>query len=434
MAFEARPEDVVRVEGILAGCAAASATVTAWPTTLSSRESGENPLKVGHFFAKVAAPVRATSSLQETTPRNRTAPQTITRGRRRARMRRGPGVVLRRAGEAATRFKMPAEVVSPTRSRLLKCCLIGPTNAGKSTLLNGLLDSRVSTVSPLIHTTRVNTIGYLTDDETKTQVEFIDAPGSLGPDVPALHREVWDAVTAAQMALIVVDSSDRLAQRNVVSFLGKLERELAQLDVDAPGSRPQTALVLNKVDKVREKERLLGTSAMLHDAFPFDWPPFMISAKTGSGVPVLRDWLLLASKPGEWRAPQGVSHVQPPLVRATEIIREQLFGFLKQELPYLVEQRNLAWTELEHPPNALRIDQQILVPRAKKSALRIVQGRLPGIAEKARAELRKEFGRVVFLHLQVATVADEGAEASMEDLSSTELGGFSKTLLDRGRR
>ena len=129
-------------------------------------------------------------------------------------MRRGG--VLRRAGEAATRFKLPP-VVSPERSRLLKCCLIGPTNAGKSTLLNRLIDKPVSAVSPKMHTTRENTIGYLTDEPTATQVEFIDAPGSLGPDVPALHKAVWDAVMAAEMALVVVDSSDERSHRDARS-------------------------------------------------------------------------------------------------------------------------------------------------------------------------------------------------------------------------
>ena len=81
-----------------------------------------------------------------------------------------------------------------------------------------------------MHTTRENTVGYLTDRDTATQVEFIDAPGSLGPDVPALHRAVWDAVTAADLALVVVDSTDKASQQQVVRFLGRLGRELEELD------------------------------------------------------------------------------------------------------------------------------------------------------------------------------------------------------------
>ena len=342
--------------------------------------------------------------------------------------------VLRRAGELATRLELP-QIESPERSRVLRCCLIGPTNAGKSTLLNLLLDTSVSAVSPKIHTTRENTLGYLTDSETATQVEFIDAPGSLGPDVPALHRAVWDALMASELALVVVDSSDRVSEQQVIRFLDRLGRELQELGERDPALRPKTALVLNKVDRVKHKERLLKTSSRLHSAFSFDWPPFMISAKTGGGVGHLRDWLLLASKPGEWVAPEGVVHTQTPLARATEIIREQLFGFFRQEVPYMLEQRNIGWTELERPPGALRIDQQILVPRSKRSTIKLVNGRLPGIADAARKRLREEFGRTVFLQLSVATVSDTSREIAFGELAEDgDIGGFSKRLVERGRR
>ena len=102
---------------------------------------------------------------------------------------------------------------SPERSRVLTVCLIGPTNAGKSTLMNVLLDSHVSAVSNKIHTTRSNTLGFMTDLELRTQVEFIDAPGSLGPTVPALGREMWDAVRYADMALVMVDGANRARSR-----------------------------------------------------------------------------------------------------------------------------------------------------------------------------------------------------------------------------
>lgn len=341
---------------------------------------------------------------------------------------------LRRAGEAATKLRLPS-VVSPERSRTLKCCLIGPTNAGKSTLLNRLLNKRVAAVSPKIHTTRENTIGFLTDTASATQIEFIDAPGALGPDVPALHREVWDAVTAAEMALVVVDAADTLSQRQVVRFLDRLGRELADMErLRGRLMRPQTALILNKVDKVVPKERLLPRSARLHAAFPFDWPPFMVSAKSGSGMNHLRDWLLLAAQPGEWSAAAGVTHTQPPLVLATEIIREQLFAFFRHEVPYVIEQRNLGWTELETPRGALRIDQQLLLPKGKPSLRRIVEGRLPGIADAARAELRTQFERIVFLHLSVATVPDTNREVAVDELAEVDATGFARALVDRGRR
>ena len=82
---------------------------------------------------------------------------------------------------------------------------------------------------------------------------------------------------------------------------------------EAGGARTQTALVLNKVDRVRPKAQLLETSARLHAMHAFDLPGFMISAKTGDGVNDLRNFLLLRATPGEWAVPEGVRHVQSPL-------------------------------------------------------------------------------------------------------------------------
>jgi GTPase Era involved in 16S rRNA processing len=415
-------------------------------------------------------------------------PTVAVRAAARSASHRASGTVLRRPGADALKVSLPP-VESPVRSRSLRCCLIGPTNAGKSTLLNALINRRVAAVSDKIHTTRVNTLGYLTDKETATQVEFLDAPGSLGPDVPALHREISEAISHAELALVVVDARDERSHSQVQRFLRRLSREMAlqeeqeqrqqdeqqeqqeqreqqqreqqrreggnAAELLAPGGgsggvgvgvgmtddlfgasgsggvgsaaalpprpsrRLQTALVLNKVDVVRPKAKLLKASRTLHGAFAFDWPTFMISAKTGDGVRDLRNWLLNYAKPGEWIVPAGTASVQPPLVRATEIIREQIFRYFYQELPYLIEQRNLAWTELDNPPGALRIDQQLLLPKKQKSTHALVQRRLPGIASAAREQLRHEFGRIVFLTLSVGTTGSEhfGGEGSKGLLS-----------------
>jgi energy-coupling factor transporter ATP-binding protein EcfA2 len=138
-------------------------------------------------------------------------------------------------------------VASPENARSLRVCLIGPTNAGKSTLLNQLLGTSVSIVSDKIHTTRENTLGYLTDDQAAVQIEFIDAPGSLGPSVPVLRRAIWDAVRASDLAFVVVDApelsrpgagSARL-YRQLGGFLSQLSAELdAQ---EAQSAQPSAA-------------------------------------------------------------------------------------------------------------------------------------------------------------------------------------------------
>jgi GTP-binding protein Era len=317
-----------------------------------------------------------------------------------ARARRLHTQTLRPATEAATDFAhTPFE--QPQAPRQLKCCLVGPTNAGKSTLLNALAESPVSIISDKIHTTRANTSSFVTDTEFGAQVEVVDAPGALGPTVPVLHREMWDAVQRAQLTLVVVDAATRPSKR-LGGFLHELEERLVASEA-AHGRRSKTALVLNKVDLVRPKRRLLALSEELHRAHRFDWPCFMVSAKSGSGVEHLRGWLTLQSQPGAWSVPPETKHVQPPLQVASEIIRAEIFRCFKQELPNVLAQRNLGWTEL--PNGDLRIDQEILVPAKRRSTMQIVQNQLPRMGAAARRQLTEAMGRRVHLFLSAASVA-----------------------------
>mmetsp|Transcript_51244 Transcript_51244/g.165288 ORF Transcript_51244/g.165288 Transcript_51244/m.165288 type:complete len:234 (+) Transcript_51244:134-835(+) len=134
-------------------------------------------------------------------------------------------------------------VEMPRDARALRACLVGPTNAGKSTLLNALIDSRVSIVSDKIHTTRENTLGYLTDTAAATQIEFVDAPGSLGPSVPIIRRAITEALSSADLALVVVDAAElardtarsRRTLAQIKGFLAQLTRELSAQEMEAAG-------------------------------------------------------------------------------------------------------------------------------------------------------------------------------------------------------
>uniref|UniRef100_A0A7S4BDZ9 G domain-containing protein n=1 Tax=Chrysotila carterae TaxID=13221 RepID=A0A7S4BDZ9_CHRCT len=294
---------------------------------------------------------------------------------------------------------------APEESRILRCCLIGPTNAGKSTLLNGLLRSSVSIVSEKIHTTRENMLAYLTEEKYKTQVQFIDAPGALGPHIPAIRRAIWDAVRRANLALIVVDANDKHSARQCEQFLLQLEAVLVDQEKET-GRRTQTVLVLNKVDLVKPKAKLLNMSEAFHKAFRFDWPCLMVSARDGSGVDTLRDWLLLMSKPGKWSVAPDVVHERPPVEIAAEIIRAEIFNSYREELPYIIKQRTIGWTELRN--GDLRIDQQLLLPDSKRAnAHRIVTKRLPGVCIAARPKLAEAFGRPVHLFLTVGKISQQ---------------------------
>ncbi len=322
-----------------------------------------------------------------------------------------PAGTLRAADASATELRL-APVTSPDEARSLRCCLIGPTNAGKSTLLNALVDRRVSIVSDKIHTTRRNTVGFLTDEQRATQIQFIDAPGSLGPDVPILQRPIWEAVRAVDLALVVVDAADGRSQRQVRSFLGELAAELKQQEAER-GWRAQTVLVLNKVDRVKSPARLAEVTTGLLNAAPnnryskkrelprhaFDWPALHVSATKGRGMSMLRNWLLTMSRPGEWKVAADVAHLQPPLEQATEIIRAHIYRYFHEELPYVLGQRNIGWTEQAN--GSLRIDQEIVLPNKRRSTRTIVERRLPLVGKAARLEIGEALGRPVHLFLHI---------------------------------
>ena len=277
------------------------------------------------------------------------------------------------------------------------------------------------------------------------EIEFVDAPGSLGPSVPIIRRAITEALSSADLALVVVDAAElardtarsRRTLAQIKGFLAQLTKELSAQEMAAGdaaaadgggrggrggiggggggvrgvlGPRTQTALVLNKVDLVRPKTKLLRVSEALSSTglHSFDWPGFMLSAQTGDGVRDLRRWLLTMARPGPWRVSAGVSHVQPPLVIASEVIRSHIFRCFRKELPYTLMQQNLGWTKMRN--GGVRIDQQLLLPPkngiggpAKASTRAIVERRLPMVGKGAGIELSEVLGRPVSLVLSIGT-------------------------------
>ena len=95
--------------------------------------------------------------------------------------------------------------------------------------------------------------------------------------------------------------------------------------------------------------------------------------------------------------------MQSPLQVASEIIRAHIFRCFTQELPYVLSQRNVGWTELQN--GDLRIDQEILVPAKRRSTMQIVQNQLPRVGAAARRQLTETMGRRVHLYLSASSVS-----------------------------
>jgi GTPase len=266
--------------------------------------------------------------------------------------------------------------------------LIGAPNAGKSTLLNGLVGSKVSIISHKVQTTRALIRGITV--EGRSQLIFVDTPGIFLPRRRldrAMVTTAWSGAHEADLVGVLVDSRKGLDEE-AEGILGKLG------DV-----KPPKLLILNKVDVVA-KEALLDLTKAANAAAKFE-ATFMVSALTGDGVPDLKAWLAQHVPPGPWLYPPDQMSDAPIRQLAAEITREKLFVRLHQELPYHSTVETEVWKELR--AGDIRIEQTIYVER--ESQRKIVLGKggqtIKAIGEAARREIAEIVEAKVHLFLFV---------------------------------
>ncbi|XP_076607014.1 GTPase Era, mitochondrial [Chaetodon auriga] len=334
----------------------------------------------------------------------------------------------------------------PDNSKILKVAIIGAPNSGKSTLTNQLLGRKVFAVSKKVHTTRSRALGVLTEDDT--QIIFLDTPGLTTVSKVKRHQleksllvDPWITVKEADLMVVMVDVADRWA-RNRLDF--EVLKCLAQ-HPDIP-----TVLVLNKVDLVGAKDRLLNVTAVLtcgvvnghrmrvrpvikppwaekspnrdselsvdeDTAGPEDsaepnsllskeqlkalssqqgWPHFkdvfMLSSVDKEDVDTLKSYFMVAAKPGSWQYHSEVLTDQSPEEVCTNIIREKLLECLPQEVPYSVTQSIELWQDGEN--DELHISVKLY---AKKDAhMRMIIGPAGQIVMRMAREVGDDLSRV----------------------------------------
>ena len=266
--------------------------------------------------------------------------------------------------------------------------LIGAPNAGKSTLLNGLVGSKVSIISHKVQTTRALIRGITV--EGQSQLIFVDTPGIFSPRRRldrAMVTTAWSGAHEADLVGVLIDSRKGLDE--------EAESILARLgDV-----KPPKLLILNKVDVVA-KEALLDLAKAANAAAKFE-ATFMVSALTGDGVADLKVWLAQRVPPSPWLYPPEQMSDAPIRQLAAEITREKLFERLHQELPYHSTVETESWKELR--AGDIRIEQTIYVER--ESQRKIVLGKggqtIKAIGEAARREIAEIVEAKVHLFLFV---------------------------------
>lgn len=266
--------------------------------------------------------------------------------------------------------------------------LIGAPNAGKSTLINRLVGTKVSIVSRKVQTTRSCIRGIVI--EGRSQIIFVDTPGIFAPRRRldrAMVTAAWEITGNTDAAVLLVD-----ARKGVDT---EVEAIVAKLQLIAV----TRILALNKIDTI-EPPKLLELAATLNDELSFA-QTFMISALRGFGLAKLKQELAALMPPGPWLYPDDQISDAPLRMLAAEITREKLLDRLHDELPYASTVETTLWQDL--PDGSARIEQTIYVQRESHKKIVIGEGgrTIKAIGIAARKDIIEAAGQKVHLFLFV---------------------------------
>lgn len=276
----------------------------------------------------------------------------------------------------------------------LRCgfvAIIGVPNVGKSTLVNRLVGSKVSIVSPKVQTTRTRVTGI--GMVGNSQIIFVDTPGIFAPNRRldrAMVSAAWVGAEEADEIVLLLDAPKTLKSGldnmgAVTDFLPNLNRKII--------------VVLNKIDGMK-RENLLGLAALVQEKLaPKEL--FIVSALTGDGVADLAQHLAKNLPVGPWHYPEDQLADISERLLAAEIVREKVFLRLHDELPYHITVETEKFEERDD--GSARIEMAIFVAREGQKAIVLGKGgrQIKEIGQLAREELAEILDRKVHLFLFV---------------------------------
>jgi GTP-binding protein Era len=267
--------------------------------------------------------------------------------------------------------------------------IIGYPNAGKSTLMNALLDIKLSITSPKPQTTRKRVVGIL--NKENFQSIFLDTPGLLKPRYE-LQEKMMNYVDAAlqdaDVLLIIVDAS---AKRPPLTFeMDKIKKKEMPI-----------ILILNKIDLV-EKQVLLQLIDRYQKIAPFK-AIIPVSALNNDGTDILQEEMVKYLPLGRPFYPPDAITDHPEKFFAAEIIREKIFLQFEQEIPYSTEVTVEIFKEDENNKNVMYIYAVINVERKTQKGILIgKQGAaIKKLGQKARKDIEALIGKKIYLDLNV---------------------------------
>ncbi|WP_291172758.1 GTPase Era [Hyphomicrobium sp.] len=273
--------------------------------------------------------------------------------------------------------------------------IIGAPNAGKSTLVNAMVGAKVTIISRKVQTTRIQIRGIAM--EGASQLVLIDTPGIFAPKRrldKAMVASAWAGAADADQVLVLVDAAKGLDE-DVDQLLVKLAEQR--------GKKP--ILVLNKVDRVEDKARLLALIEELSSRLPVE-DVFMIAALTGDGVAELKRYLAARVPEGPWLYPEDELSDIPLRRLAAEVTREKIYDNLHDELPYQITVETESWKTLRD--KSVRVEQVIYVARDSQKSIVLGKGgqTIKRISQASRTELSEIVGAPVHLFLFVKVRED----------------------------
>lgn len=268
--------------------------------------------------------------------------------------------------------------------------IVGRPNVGKSTLLNHILGQKISITSRKPQTTRHQIMGV--DTEENYQSIYVDTPG--------LHIEEKRAINR----LMNRAASSSLSDVNLVLFLvdGTMWTDDDEMVLNKlKASELPTVLLVNKIDKVKDKKQLLDHLKVMSQKFNFvDIVP--VSAKQGLNVDVVKKLVKKALPKDEFHFPEEYVTNRSQRFMASEIIREKLMRFTGEELPYSV---TVEVERFDYNPetDGFEINGLILVERLgqKKMVIGTKGEKIKVIGREARLDMEHLFDRKVYLELWV---------------------------------
>ncbi len=268
--------------------------------------------------------------------------------------------------------------------------LIGPPNAGKSTLSNYLVGEKVSIISPKVQTTRNTIKAILVED--KTQIIFLDTPGIFIPKKNRILERVivksaWQGIKDADNVCLLVDTTKGC------------DSHIKSIILDLKKHKINPIIVINKIDLVKKAKLLTIIAELSKNGLE---EIFVICADTGEGIAELKSHLIKITKKSPWVFSGDEITDAPVKFLASEITREKIFIKLHQDLPYAVHIENDSWQNLDN--GDVKIYQTIYVLRESQKA--IVIGKrgtmIKEIGELARIDIAKMVGvKKVHLFLMV---------------------------------